>query len=76
MAENDHSLTDLCSITMYISDMAEYKDLNKFYVETLKHNNPPTRACVQVPFDKSCPIVLEALSWKQANNSGDLACER
>lgn len=56
--------------------MAEYKDLNKFYVETLKHNNPPTRACVQVPFDKSCPIVLEALSWKQANNSGDLACER
>ncbi|CAH0560796.1 unnamed protein product [Brassicogethes aeneus] len=70
-----HNTKDICSICMYIGDMSQYLDLNKYYVETFNHSNPPTRACVEVPFDKRCPLQIEALSWSQ-NGSGDPPIER
>ncbi|CAH2013707.1 unnamed protein product [Acanthoscelides obtectus] len=74
--EYHHTVKDVCSVTMFISDMSQYADLNKIYVDTFNHANPPSRACVQVPFDKDCPVRIEALSWKQTESSGDTPYER
>ncbi|CAH1106414.1 unnamed protein product [Psylliodes chrysocephalus] len=72
LTKYDHSVKDVCSITMFIGDMSQYAELNKLYVETFIFPNPPTRACVQVPFDPNNPVRLEAVSWKQPNcDTGD-----
>ncbi|KAF5286755.1 hypothetical protein FQA39_LY04178 [Lamprigera yunnana] len=78
LTDNGHKLEDIVSITMYISDMSKFVELNKLYVDVLKHMNPPTRACVQVPLPKNCPIVLEVLSWNQltTQKQGDVLFER
>lgn len=73
---NNHNLEDLCGISMYVADMSQYAELNKLYCETLNHVNPPTRACVQVPLPKHCPVILEAISWKSPNASGDNKIEK
>lgn len=72
-------LEDICSISMFISDMSQYSDLNRLYCEVLNHVNPPSRACVQVPLPSNCPVILEALSWNAntvVNATGDLQIER
>nr|CAH7744208.1 unnamed protein product [Callosobruchus chinensis] len=71
-----HTVKDICSVTMFVSDMSQYSELNKTYVNTFNHSNPPSRACIQVPFDKDCPVRIEALSWKQTDSSGDNLYER
>lgn len=76
--EHKQSLTDVCSISMFISDMSQYAALNAIYCERLNHVNPPTRACVQVPLPTNCPVILQALSWKRPDLMavGDLVIER
>jgi len=54
---------------MYISDMSEFGILNEKYIKAFDHANPPTRACVQVPL--GCPVLIEALSWKNFQNGGN-----
>lgn len=56
-------MEDICSVCLYVSDISKFSELNKLYVQVLNHVNPPSRACVEVPLPKSCPIILEALSW-------------
>lgn len=76
LESNNHTIQDICSITMYISDMSHFVSLNERYIEVFNHVNPPTRACVQVPL--ACPVLIEALSWKNVENgvSGDADIER
>ncbi|XP_018564791.1 diphthine--ammonia ligase [Anoplophora glabripennis] len=77
LSENIHTVQDVCSISMFVSDMSQYAALNELYVEMFNHVNPPSRACVQVPFDQTCPVRIEALSWKQSTkSSGDRIIER
>ncbi|CAG9819509.1 unnamed protein product [Phaedon cochleariae] len=74
---NGHSIQDVCSVTMFINDMQKFAALNKLYLETFNFTNPPTRACVQVPFNENCPVRIETLSWRQPDNvSGDNNIER
>ncbi|CAH1124619.1 unnamed protein product [Ceutorhynchus assimilis] len=61
----NHTIKDVCSIALYVSDMSQFALLNEVYIKTFSHVNPPTRACVQVPLN--CPVILEALSWKLDN---------
>lgn len=76
--EHEQSLTDVCSISMFISDMSQYGELNDIYCERLNHVNPPTRACVQVPLPTNCPVIMQAVSWKlpQSMVVGDSTIER
>lgn len=60
-------LSDVCSISMFISDMSQYSQLNKIYCEKMNHVNPPSRACVQAPLPKNCPVILEAIAWSSNN---------
>ncbi|KAF5289904.1 hypothetical protein FQR65_LT11715 [Abscondita terminalis] len=75
---NDHRLEDAVSVVMFISDMSQFSALNRIYVEVFKHLNPPSRACVEVPLPKDCPIILEVLSWKRSTTDGrgDIQVER
>lgn len=77
LSKYSHNVKDVCSVTMYIGDMAEYADLNKIYVDTFNFPNPPTRACVQVPLNADNPVRLEAISWKEPfTDIGDKNIER
>lgn len=81
LADHNQNVRDVCSLTMFISDMNQYAELNKLYVETMNHVNPPARACVQVPFDSKCPVAMDVVSWRQPeisgnNSSGDAPIER
>ncbi|KAB0799176.1 hypothetical protein PPYR_07056 [Photinus pyralis] len=58
-----HTLEDVVSVSMLVSDMSKFVELNKLYVDVIKHVNPPTRACVEVPLPKNCPVILEVVSW-------------
>lgn len=73
---NEHTLEDICSVTLYISDMSEFSCLNEKYIKIFNHANPPTRACVQIPLGS--PVSIEALSWKNIVNGvdGDKDLER
>nr|XP_022904819.1 diphthine--ammonia ligase [Onthophagus taurus]XP_022904820.1 diphthine--ammonia ligase [Onthophagus taurus] len=77
---NNHSqsLKDVCTISLYISDMSQFATINSVYVEVLNFPNPPTRACVQVPLPKNCPVIIEAISWngKESGMMGDQLQER
>nr|XP_023013166.1 diphthine--ammonia ligase [Leptinotarsa decemlineata] len=74
---HNHSVKDICSVTMFVNDMSRYAALNELYVETFDFVNPPTRACVQVPFSQDCPLRMEVVSWKQpADSAGDEPIER
>ncbi|KAK5643599.1 hypothetical protein RI129_007444 [Pyrocoelia pectoralis] len=64
-----HKLENVVSVSMFISNMSKFGDLNKLYIEVIKHLNPPTRACVGVPLPKNCPIILEVVSWCLPENS-------
>lgn len=63
MEKHDQKLEDVCSVSLFIADMSKFSQLNKSYLQIMKHVNPPSRACVQVPLPKDCPIILDALSW-------------
>ncbi|XP_057655168.1 uncharacterized protein LOC130893248 [Diorhabda carinulata] len=77
LSKYNHTVKDVCSVTMYIGDMAEYAALNKLYVDTFSFPNPPTRACVQVPLNADNPVRLEAILWKEpSTNTGDKNDER
>ncbi|XP_066245228.1 uncharacterized protein [Euwallacea similis] len=69
---NNHSIKDICSVTLYINDMSEFVHLNKAYIDDFPHVNPPSRACVEVPINS--PVIIEALSWK--NSSEESKFER
>ncbi|XP_050307732.1 uncharacterized protein LOC126744389 isoform X2 [Anthonomus grandis grandis] len=71
---HSHTLEDVCAVTLYISDMSQFLHLNEIYVKNFNFVNPPTRACVQVPIN--CPVIMEALSWKNIEIGGDPDIER
>lgn len=64
-----HKLEDVVSVSMLISNMTKFVELNKLYIDVIKHTNPPTRACVEVPLSKNCPVILEVMSWSLPENS-------
>ncbi|KAK4886058.1 hypothetical protein RN001_002329 [Aquatica leii] len=78
LTANGHRLEDVVSVVMFISSMSKFVELNRLYVEVLKHVNPPSRACVEVPLPKDCPVILEVLSWSNLGSEvkGDMYLER
>ncbi|KAM3962015.1 uncharacterized protein ACR2FA_003909 [Aphomia sociella] len=58
------SLTDVCSVNIYMRDMNEYAVLNEVYVNNFCFSNPPTRVCVQVPLPSDVGLILDAVAHK------------
>lgn len=81
--EAGYKIQDVCAVTMYISDMTQFKALNEVYRKTFKYSNPPTRVCVQCPLNRNTPVLLDALAYSkklcvaqtnvnvESNGSGD-----
>lgn len=68
----DMHLVDVCSVNIYMRDMAEYAALNEVYVDTFKYPNPPTRVCVQCPLPANVGLILDAVAYKSSiYNSAD-----
>lgn len=77
LQSHNKAITDVCGISMYVSDMGKYAEFNKLYCETINHVNPPSRACVQVPLPDNCPIIIEAVAWSASNvATGDSCVDR
>ncbi|XP_053608936.1 uncharacterized protein LOC128674442 isoform X2 [Plodia interpunctella] len=57
-------LTDVCSVNIYMRDMAEYSALNAVYVKHFSFQNPPTRVCVQCPLPANVGLILDAVAHK------------
>lgn len=55
------TLREVCSVNIYMRDMAFYADLNKVYLEHFNFPNPPTRVCVQCPLPKHAGLILDAV---------------
>ncbi|XP_044748172.1 diphthine--ammonia ligase [Coccinella septempunctata] len=64
LSQYGHELANVCSVTVYISDMKLFTQINEAYVKYFNFANPPTRACVEVPLNKEHPVILDAISWK------------
>lgn len=62
--ENNFSLRDLVSINLYVQNMDDYEVLNSVYAKRHNYPNPPIRVCVGIPLPKQCPIVLDALAFR------------
>ncbi|XP_060530629.1 uncharacterized protein LOC132704569 [Cylas formicarius] len=70
LAQHNHTVKDVCAITLFINEMSQFSKINELYIDTFNHINPPTRACVQVP--SKVPVILEALSFKANSCEGDV----
>ncbi|CAG9123295.1 unnamed protein product [Plutella xylostella] len=61
-------LQDVCSVNIYMRDMADYNDLNKVYLDNFSFENPPTRVCVAVPLPKDVGLILDAVAHKPSTS--------
>lgn len=74
IAEHNYELNNLCYITLYVRNMAEYAGLNEIYSKAFNFTNPPTRVCVECPLPEHCQIIMEVVAFRARNN--DTECRR
>ncbi|CAG5135738.1 unnamed protein product [Candidula unifasciata] len=57
---NDQGLTptDICSVSLYIGDMANFVAINEVY-KTFFHVNPPVRLCIQANLPRNIALQLD-----------------
>jgi len=67
--QNSIKLQDLCYITLYVRNMADYSVLNDVYSEKLNFQNPPTRVCVETCLPENCHVIMEAVAFKSGINN-------
>lgn len=61
--ESGFCLTDMISVCIYVSSMADYPKYNSEYIK-LFNTRPPVRVCVEAPLPSETAIVLEALAYR------------
>uniref|UniRef100_A0A182Q7B8 Diphthine--ammonia ligase n=1 Tax=Anopheles farauti TaxID=69004 RepID=A0A182Q7B8_9DIPT len=73
-----HSFTlrQICYITLYVRNMAEYSFLNEIYSTVFAFPNPPTRVCVECPLPADCAVVLEAVAFNPVSSASELEHKR
>lgn len=67
--QNSIKHQDLCYITLYVRNIADYSVINEVYSEKLNFQNPPTRVCVETCLPESCHVIMEAVAFKSGINS-------
>lgn len=71
ITSHSFTLRQICYITLYVGDMAEYSYLNEIYSKKFSFTNPPTRVCVECPLPTNCHIVLEAVAFNPEKSASD-----
>lgn len=76
ITSNSFTLRQICYITLYVRDMAEYSYLNEIYSNKFSFTNPPTRVCVECPLPDNCQVVLEAVAFNPDKSTSELEHKR
>lgn len=71
ITSNSFTLRQICYITLYVRDMAEYGALNEVYSRLFSFTNPPTRVCVECPLPEDCHVVLEAVAFNPEKSTSE-----
>uniref|UniRef100_A0AAG5CXW1 Diphthine--ammonia ligase n=1 Tax=Anopheles atroparvus TaxID=41427 RepID=A0AAG5CXW1_ANOAO len=70
------TLRQICYITLYVRNMAEYSFINAIYSKVFDFSNPPTRVCVECPLPAECAVVLEAVAFNPVSSASELEHKR
>lgn len=65
ISKNSLKISDSIYVSLYISNMGAYLELNQLYNEKFNFQNPPPRVCVETSLPKSCQVMIEVLLFKQ-----------
>ncbi|XP_055641894.1 uncharacterized protein LOC129778808 isoform X2 [Toxorhynchites rutilus septentrionalis] len=76
ITSNSFTLQQICYMTLYVRDMAEYSYLNEIYSKKFNFTNPPTRVCVECPLPDNCQVVLEAVAFNSEKSISELEHKR
>lgn len=71
ITSNSFTLRQICYITLYVRDMADYGALNEVYSSMFSFTNPPTRVCVECPLPEDCHVVLEAVAFNPEKSTSE-----
>uniref|UniRef100_A0A1Q3EU54 Diphthine--ammonia ligase n=1 Tax=Culex tarsalis TaxID=7177 RepID=A0A1Q3EU54_CULTA len=71
ITSNSFTLRQICYITLYVRDMADYGALNEVYSTLFSFTNPPTRVCVECPLPENCHVVLEAVAFNPEKSTSE-----
>lgn len=71
ITSNSFTLRQICYITLYVRDMANYGALNEVYSSMFSFTNPPTRVCVECPLPEDCHVVLEAVAFNPEKSTSE-----
>uniref|UniRef100_A0A8D8D918 Diphthine--ammonia ligase n=1 Tax=Culex pipiens TaxID=7175 RepID=A0A8D8D918_CULPI len=71
ITSNSFTLRQICYITLYVRDMADYGALNEVYSSLFSFTNPPTRVCVECPLPEDCHVVLEAVAFNPEKSTSE-----
>ncbi|XP_058062679.1 uncharacterized protein LOC131212718 [Anopheles bellator] len=70
------TLRQICYITLYVRNMAEYGAMNEIYSTVFEFANPPTRVCVECPLPADCAVVLEAVAFNPISSASEIEHRR
>ncbi|XP_052870212.1 uncharacterized protein LOC128275670 isoform X2 [Anopheles cruzii] len=70
------TLRQICYITLYVQNMAEYGAMNEIYSTVFDFANPPTRVCVECPLPADCAVVLEAVAYNPISSASEIEHRR
>lgn len=65
LTKNSLNINESIYVSLYISNMSAYLELNQLYNEKFNFQNPPPRVCVETSLPKSCQVMIEVLLFKQ-----------
>jgi len=69
LATHNCTLRSLVRITLFISDMTKYAEINAAYIGIINFQNPPTRVCVECAMPAGCQLIIEAIAHRSEDES-------
>uniref|UniRef100_T1DDZ8 Diphthine--ammonia ligase n=1 Tax=Psorophora albipes TaxID=869069 RepID=T1DDZ8_9DIPT len=76
ITSHSFTLRQICYITLYVREMAQYPSLDVIYSKMFGFTNPPTRVCVECPLPDNCHVVLEAVAFNSEKSIAELEHKR
>ncbi len=64
LTSKNYCIKDLVCVTMFISDMSQFAQLNSTYTNVIDEHNAPVRICLQTKLPQNAPILIEAVAHK------------
>ena len=60
------NVEDICFVTLYLGDMAQFQRMNGIYCQLFPQQDPPSRACIELPLSAPGDIAVELVAVKSA----------